>query len=95
MMQQLPGNLTPRGYEKVTGLSSAKALTVPTGARVARIQAETQSVRYRDDGTNPTGTDGMEIAAGEAGTILYDGSLANIRLIETAASATVHVLYYG
>lgn len=92
--QTLPGNLTPLGYEKVTGLSSAQALTVPDGARVAVLSCDAQAVRWRDDGTNPTGTDGIPMATTDA-PLLYTGSLAAIRFIEQSASAVLHVAYYA
>lgn len=83
----------PVGYEKLTGLSAAKALqSVPTQANFALIQVEGQAVRYRDDGTNPTVTDGMRAAVGAV--LEYDGDLNGIKFIELAASATLHILYY-
>jgi hypothetical protein len=89
-----PGPLTPMGYEKVTALSAAKGLTVPDGARYARIQAEAQAVRYKDDGNNPTSTDGLQIKVGPEFELFYDGDLAEIKFLELAASATLQVLYY-
>jgi len=88
-----PGNVRPLGYQQITSLSSATALTVPTGARLALIQPETQSVRWRDDGTDPTASVGMPLGVGD--TLPYTGELAKIKLIETVASAKVNVAYYG
>lgn len=82
----------PRGYEQVTGLSSAKGLTPPAGATKATIQAETNGVRWRDDGTSPTTSVGMSLAAGA--TMDYSGDLGAIRFIETTASAKLNVSYY-
>lgn len=98
--QNVPGNTgvvpapnRPLGYQQIGTVSSAIGLTVPMGALVALIQAESQDVRWRDDGTNPTSTSGMTIAAG---TILpYTGNLSAIKFIEAAASAKVSVSYYG
>lgn len=88
-----PGNLTPKGYQQITDLASAASLTVPTGATVALIQAETQSIRWRDDGTSPTTTVGMVLAAGES--VFYTGNLATFKAIEVTASAKLNVSYYG
>jgi len=86
-------NLRPKGYQQITTLSSAVGLTMPTGGcTVAVIQAESKSVRYRDDGSDPSGTVGMVIAAGES--ITYTGSFSAVKFIETAASAKLNVLYY-
>jgi hypothetical protein len=87
------GNRKPLGYSQLTSLSSATALTVVSGARYALIQAETQAVRYRDDGTNPTSSVGMKIADGES--VAYTGDLAALRFIEAAASAKLNVLFYA
>lgn len=82
----------PKGYQQITTLSSAASLTVPSGADFALVQALTQNVRWRDDGTAPTATVGQRLAAGS--TLEYDGDLSAIQLIEEAASAEVNVTYY-
>lgn len=80
------------GYQQITSLSSAAGLTLPSGKpSVAVIQAETQAVRWRDDGTNPTSSVGMVLSAGD--TLIYDGDLNAIKFIETAASAKLNVTY--
>lgn len=87
-----PNNLTPMGYQQITSLSAATGLTVPTGATLALIQAESQNVRWRDDGTNPTASVGMYIVVD---TVLsYTGKLSAIKFIQTAASATLNIAYY-
>lgn len=83
--------LTPMGYQQISGPSNA-ALTVPTGARIALIQAESQPIRWRDDGTNPTATVGMTLPVGSA--LEYDGSLSAIRFTQTAATGILNVSYY-
>lgn len=88
-----PGPLTPKGYQQITSLSSAASLTVPSGATCAILQPETQSIRWRDDGTNPTASVGIVLAAGES--LFYTGSLSALRAIETAASAKLNISYYG
>jgi len=93
MTAMVMGTRLVKGYQQITALSSAAALTVPDEARIALIQAESKSVRWRDDGTNPTASVGMVLDAGAA--MLYDGSLSAIRFIETAASAKLNISYYG
>lgn len=90
------GNLVPAGFEQITSLAGATALTVPTSkpdARIAVIQAIGQNVRWRDDGTAPSATVGMQLAAGN--DILYTGDLSAIQFIEEAASAELNITYYG
>lgn len=85
-------SLTCLGYQQITDLSAAAALTVPTGARLAVLVCETQAVRWRDDGTDPTASVGMPLATGVVWT--YPGDLSAIKFIETTASAKLNVSYY-
>lgn len=91
--QTTRGNLNPIGYQQITTLSAAQKLTVPNGARIARIVCETQAVRWRDDGTAPTSTVGMPLAV--ATEMTYDGNLGAIQFIEQTASAKLNVSYYA
>lgn len=88
----IDGEWTPAGYQQITSLSAAQALTVPTNATLALIQPQTQSVRWRDDGIAPTASVGVVIAAGD--TLTYNGDLRAIRLIEVSASAALNVSFY-
>lgn len=81
------------GYQQITSLSASTALTVPTGATMALIIADTQGVRWRDDGTAPTASVGMPLAVGVS--LSYDGDLKAIRFIQQTASATLNVSYYA
>lgn len=85
-------SVVPLGYQQITGLSTAKGLTIPNGARYAVVIPETQAIRYRDDGTAPTAAVGMPIAA--LGVLIYEGTLSKIQFIEQTASAKLNVLYY-
>jgi len=80
------------GYQQITSLSSATALTVPGGATTAVITCETQAVRFRDDGTNPTASVGYPLAVGQSMT--YVGTLSALKFIEQTASAKLDILYY-
>ena len=84
---------SPLGYEQITGLSAVKSLTVPSGAVFAMIRADTQAVRWRDDGTNPTASVGVPLDADD--TLNYEGDLSAIRFIEQTASAVLDVTYYA
>ena len=81
------------GFQQITSLSSATGLTVPAGATRALIAPLTQGIRWRDDGTAPTASVGMPVAAGTY--LSYDGDLKNIKFIETSASAELNITYYA
>lgn len=85
--------MQPIAYEQITGLNSAKGLTtIPNGCTLAMIQPESQNVRWRDDQSNPTASVGMIIVANDI--LFYSGNLADIKFIETGASAKLNVTYY-
>lgn len=85
--------LDPMGYEQIADASVAVGLTVPPGAKYAIVQAVGQNVRWRDDGTDPTTTAGMQLVAGY--DMFYKGELRDIRFIEEAAAAEINVSYYA
>ncbi len=87
------GPVQPKGYQQITSLAAAVALTVPTGSRYAMLKCTAQSVRIRDDGTDPTTAIGMLIDVGDE--LWYTGKLSRVKVIQTAVSATLDVLYYG
>lgn len=92
---------TRLGYQQITSLSSAASLTVPQTdlnglackPSLALITAESQAVRWRDDGIAPTASVGMPLASG--GTLQYDGDLTKIQFIEQTASAKINISYYA
>lgn len=81
------------GYQQITSLSAATGLTVPVGATSALIVASTQYIRWRDDGTNPTGSVGMPLLTDTY--FSYDGDLNRIKFIEQASGAVLNVSYYA
>jgi hypothetical protein len=87
-------NAKPLGYQQITTLSSAQTLTVPAGATMALVKAETQAVRWRDDGTNPTATVGMPLLATDPYLFVGVQQLAVIAFIEQTASAKLNISYY-
>ena len=70
---------TPLGYQQISSMSAATFLTLPSApppsgpAKIAEICAEAQGVRYRDDGTAPTASIGIPVAAGTC--FQYSGNL--------------------
>lgn len=84
----------PVGFEQIAVLTAATGLTPPGNARMALIQAEAQTVRWRDDATDPTATVGMQLAAAAA-PLKYVGNLNAIKFIEAAIGGILNVSYYG
>lgn len=93
-IQTIDGYFKPAGYVQITSLSSAVGLgTIPTDAKIAMIQCETQNVRWRDDGTNPTASVGM-IMTTTGDVLIYNGDLQAIKFIEVTTSAKLNVVFY-
>jgi hypothetical protein len=96
----------PCGYARyATQLTAAINLdTAPTNGKKlseckgkpnrALLQCETQDVRWTDDpDVDPTATVGMLL---KVNTVLeYSGDLSKFRIIQTAATAVLHVSYYN
>lgn len=59
---------------------------------MAYVTVETTSVRYRDDGTDPTASVGILIAS--AAQLQYFGTLSAIKFIATSGTATLDVGFY-
>lgn len=91
MNQVIDGNLEPTGFQQITDLSSVRGLN-SQGGRIALIQAVSKSVRWRDDGTNPTDTVGMLLEAGR--DFWYTGNVTKIRLIEVSNGAELNISFY-
>lgn len=87
-MEQTTGLLTPAGFVAMAPTVATTLGPIPKGARIAIINA-VGALSWRDDGTAPTATIGMLVAAG--GTFQYTGNLASLQLISAAA---VNVSFY-
>ena len=73
-------------------VASATGLTTPSGATIAQICVENANVRYRDDGTAPTASSGMPVAAGAC--FAYSGPLSVVQFIAQSGSPILDVSYY-
>lgn len=91
-----PANLVPKGYEQLTSVSSSTALTIPAGASLAYISADTQDARWRDDPVTvaPTASVGQLLKAGFNPTP-FIGDLSKLRFIQVAAGLILNVTYYA
>lgn len=94
--QVIDGQIIPNGYQQITSLSSATSPTVPAGTKTMIIQAESQSVRWRDDGTSPTASVGMVITPDSylVYNAVHAGTGFVIKFIEVTASAKLNISYY-
>ncbi len=107
----IAGHLTPYDYEaKTVGTSVVAGLTAtklePTGSaalrdlgkcRLARIFVEGASVRFRDDGGDPSGTAGNLLNSGDyfyIGNLQQMKNLKVIRKSDASADATFYITYF-
>lgn len=84
------------GHEQLTVSTAAVALQqAPENARRTVIRTLGQDINWRDDGADPTASDGMALLADE--TLVFDGDPFLIRLIRASTAsgdADVRVAYY-
>jgi hypothetical protein len=92
---------TCMGYQQITLGAASTALTIPsvdpnTGLAAmpthAVIIVDAVSVRWRDDGVDPTPAIGMPLLPGTV--FIYDGDLRKLRFIRTAVGSILNVSYY-
>lgn len=83
------------GYQQITNLAAAVPIpAIVKGTETVLLQPETQNVRYRDDGTDPTAAVGMLLVV----NTIYEftvAQLASMKFIEAAASAKLNISAYG
>lgn len=89
------GQLTSLATSKSFALTGGD-VAVPDDATAILLQAETQNVRIRYDGTAPTTAIGLILIAGDA-PIRLDGkaTLRNLKAIEVTASAKLNYAFLG
>lgn len=89
-------SLVPKGYLKyVAGtIDSAKNVDFPPGATRVLLRCETQSVRWRDDGVDPTAAIGMLMLAADA-PFLYTGNPSQLKVMSASAGAILHCVFYA
>jgi hypothetical protein len=83
------------GYVQVTAVSAAVGVgDIPAGTTLIIVIPESQAVRWRDDGTDPTAAVGMPLAVGAV--LEYTGAqMARLKFFEQAASAKLNITFYG
>lgn len=91
MTPGIPGS-QPILYVQQAVTAAAGLTTPPASATYAVLVPETNGIRYRDDGTNPTAAIGTPVAAGAS--VTYDGPLDKIKVIAQTGTSTLNVSYY-
>lgn len=92
------------GYQQITSVASATALTVPdTSPNPPPVYAVVQCegtittppnyVRWRDDGTDPTSSIGMQLFVGSE--LNTHGPLDKLKFIDGAGTNKLNVTYYS
>jgi hypothetical protein len=95
----ISGSRIPRGYQQITSLVAATGLTVPVvtniyvGYAVIQCEGTSSVVRWRDDGTDPTSTIGMQLVAGQE--MDYSGDLTKIKFIDGTGTSILNISYYS
>ena len=91
-----PESDKPVGFEQLTVSSTAVGLaSIPANANKVIATVEDATLRYRDDGTNPTSTVGLKVFT--AGTIILNSrdSLDNFKAIRTGGTnSELNISYY-
>lgn len=81
------------GFEQITALSTAKALTPTAGAVKAEIQVEGGAVRFRPDGTAPTTSVGWRLENSDEIETPIGQNLVNCKFIAVDGNPVLNVIY--
>lgn len=87
----------PRGYQQLTVSTAALGLTIPKNANACMIIVENASIRYRDDGTDPTGDVGMLVFPAnmiQLNTAVQMAAFKAIRETSMTGDSTLNISYY-
>ena len=92
----MPNNYRVVGFEKLTVSDSALALaSVPSTAKCFVGVLEDAAVRMRGDGTDPAGSTGVLIGAGEV-VVLSESEFASAKFIrDTSTDGVLQGNYYN
>lgn len=91
--------LTPFAFETITVSSTAVGFTSATYnpstgmAKRALLSCETNPIRFRYDGTNPTSSVGHALAAATMINITGDRAIQNFRMIASGSDSTCSITY--
>lgn len=82
-------------YVKYTGanVDNGMVMTPPPGAWGVLLRAETQNIRWRDDGPMPTASVGMLMLPADV-PYWYAGNLTTFAFISATAGAVLHAVFY-
>lgn len=101
MMGSTEAAAVPLGCRTYTGFTTASkllpareanGLDIPPNVDLTILTIEDQSMRYKDDGTNPTTTKGVMLLVGRR--MKYTSDPRNLSFIELAATATIQAAFY-
>lgn len=91
-----PAGIKPKGFQQLTVSTTAVGLTVPAGATRAVCHVQSQPLRWRDDGTNPTSSVGVLTAAAVIFELHGTYSMNAFKAIRSGSTDSVlEISYYG
>lgn len=89
-----PLGMVDLGYERIVALGSATGLSAPDGTVLALVLPENGNVRWRADGTAPTGTVGTPVWG--TSELQWGGEMDAIQFINMVGSNSIlNVTYFG
>lgn len=90
-------NAIPTGFCQATVTTAillSTACNIPVGSKYFMVSVDTANVRYRDDGTAPTASSGVQWASSATQPYWYAGQLSAIQLVAVSGSPVINVSFY-
>lgn len=95
-----PAERKPKGFRTLDVSSTAVDLAdatggIPSSATRAIISVATDAIRWRDDGSDPTASVGIYVAANASLEIPSRESILAFKAIRVTTDAVLNIAYYG
>jgi len=97
-VRAFPTFYSPIGFEKLSVAGVVVGFTLPTTSisiRSVILSVETNSVRFRVDGTDPDSTTGIKLNDGDLLELDNVDMIRNFKVIQVSAGATLQIHYFG
>ncbi len=82
-------------FEEIAVAASAVGFDAPAGTVRAVCGVETNPIRYRVDGEDPSSSEGFLVKADETFEIVGPEAIGNFKAIQDGAAGQLNVIYYG
>lgn len=96
-VRAFPTFYSPTGFQKLTVGDTVVGFTIPTTVqcRAVIFSVETDQIRFKVDGNDPTTTDGLLLNSGDVVELTNVDMITNFKAHRVTTDATIQIHYFG